>query len=274
MFESIGRSIDIVKKSFGVLMGEKKLLVFPLISSIALLAVFISFLIPFVFIKNEILTILLLFLFYFVSFFIIILFNSALVHATAEKLEGRSVNLMASMNCALSHVVNIALWALVSATVGVILNMLRSMARNNRGIGGIIGGLVISLVGMAWSVATFFVVPIIIFENAGPLRALKRSMELVRKSFSEQIIGSFAIGAVFGIISLLGIALIVLGFVIPPLLLVLLPAGIILLGILAIAQGAMEGVFLAELYRYASTGQATVFKNEIESAMSARPKVP
>jgi hypothetical protein len=266
MFESISRSLEIVKKSFGVLMDEKKLLVFPLISAIAILAVLVSFIVPIFFINSGILLIPLLFCFYFVSYFVVIFFNSALIHAVNEKLDGRAVSLTGSLSFALSRVLNIAIWAAISATVGVILNMLRSATQRGRGIGALVGGLVVSLLGMAWSIATFFVVPVIIFENVNPFTAFTRSVDIVKKTWSEQIIGGFAIGVVFLLAYLIGIALIIGGVVVPPLIIILVPLGLLIMFLASIVQGAVEGIFLTELYRYSKNGQAVVFKEEIEQA--------
>ncbi len=271
MFESFSRSLSIVKKCFGVLMEEKKLLLFPIISAIAILAVLISFVIPVLFINSGILMIALLFCFYFASYLVVIFFNSALIHAVNEKLEGRPVSLTASISFALSRIVNIVLWTLVAATVGVILSMLRSAAQRGRGVGALIGGLVISVIGMAWSFATFFVVPVIVFENVSPFAAIARSVDIVKKTWSEEIIGGFAIGIIFLVAYLIGIALIIGGVFLPPLVLVLVPLGIFLLVLTFIAQGAVEGIFVTELYRYSQNGQTVVFKEEIDQARGAKP---
>jgi len=273
MFESISRSFGIVKKSFGVLMQEKKLMLFPLVSTIALIAVLVSFIVPAVFIQDDVLFFMLLFGFYFVSYFVITFFNSALIHAANEKLEGRAVSLMASVSFASSKVANIAVWSLISATVGIIMSMLRSISnRNNGGIGALIAGLVASVMGMAWSFATFFVVPVMIFENVDPLTAIKRSVDLIKKSWGEQVIGGLMVGGVFMILYVIGVVLVVGGILSPPLLLVLVTAGIMLMFLTFIAQGAIEGIFLAELYRYSTTGQAAIFKEEIEQAKAAAPQ--
>jgi hypothetical protein len=274
MFESISRSFGIVKKSFGVLMDEKKLLIFPIISAIAILVVLISFAVPIFLVNNQILLILLLFCFYFFSYFVVIFFNSALIHAVNEKLEGRPVSLAGSVAFTISRAPNIILWAGISATVGLILNMLRDMARNGKGIGAIIGGIMVSLLGMAWSIATFFVVPVIVFENVNPFTAFGRSVEIVKKTWSEQILGGFAIGMVFLVAYLVGIVLIIGGVLVIPLVFVLVPLGLMIMFMAFIAQGAVEGIFLAELYRYSKSGQSAIFKQEIEEARGSLVKPP
>jgi hypothetical protein len=274
MFESISRSINIVKKSFGVLMEEKQLLLFPVVSTVAVVALFISYLAPAVIIKNQLLTALLFFAFYFLSYFFVIFFNSALIHAANEKLEGRKPALMGSISFALSKIGNIVLWAGISATVGLIMYIIRSIASRQKGIGGLIAGLAASVVGMAWSFATYFVVPVMIFENVSPFTAIKRSIEIVKKTWSEQILGSFAIGIVFFVFYLIGVICVIAGFVITPLMILLVPLGIMIMLLVFILQGAMQGIFLAELYRYSMTGQATLFKDEIEQVKGKPPTQP
>jgi hypothetical protein len=271
MFESISRSISIVRKSFGVLMEEKQLLLFPILSAVAVIAVLVSFMVPAMIVNNDAATIILFFGFYLVAYFIVIFFNSALIHAASEKLEGRKPALMGSISFSMSKIVNIALWAGISATVGLIMSMIRSIANRQRGIGGIIAGLAASVVGMAWTFATFFVVPVMIFENVNPFTAIKRSIDIVRKSWSEQILGNFAIGMVFFVFYLAGIACIVAGVMVPALLIVLLPLGIMIMVLAFIMQGAMQGIFLAELYRYSMSGQAVLFRDEIEQVKGKMP---
>jgi TatD family hydrolase len=64
-------------------------------------------------------------------------------------------------------------WALLAATVGIILKMIE-------GRSSIIGKLVAGLIGLAWTLASFLVVPILAFEELGPFEALSRSAELFR----------------------------------------------------------------------------------------------
>jgi len=262
MFESITRSWGIVRKSFGVLMGEKQLLAFPALSGLAMLVLLASFIVPVFVLGENVLLIPLLFIFYFASYFVVIFFNSALVHAVGEKAGNRQVSLGGSLAFASSRVFSIAGWAVFSATVGLILGIIRSQARN-RGLGGMVASLAASVIGAAWSFATFLVVPVMVFENVGPIAALKRSVELLKSTWSEQVWGGFSISGIFLLLYLpaigLGILLAFLGqFAI------LLPALILYAALVFVLQGAVEGIFTAELYKYAATGEAAVFKDELE----------
>jgi hypothetical protein len=260
MFESIGRSWEITKRSFAILMEEKKLLLFPFLSGLAMLALLASFIIPVIFLNSNVMAFLLLFLFYFAANFAVVFFNVALTHAAGEKSGGRQVSLVGSISFAFTKILSIAGWSVFSATVGLIISMIRSMSRN-KGIGGLIASLIASAIGIAWSFASFLVVPVMVFENKGPFAALTRSVELLKSTWSEQAWGSFGISGITFLLYLpaigLGVLLAALGQI--PLLLMVLPALIIYIAFIAILTGALEGVFTAELYRFAATGKTDVF---------------
>ena len=161
MFETLSRSFGLVKKSFEVLMEDKKLLLFPAISSIVLIAVLISFIGPALLVDSDIVSYGLFALFYFASYATIIFFNSSLIYAASKKMDGQPVTLGESISFSMSRLVNILSWAAIAATVGMILGILRGQADEGKGIGAVIAKIVIGLIGLAWSLATYFVVPVL-----------------------------------------------------------------------------------------------------------------
>jgi hypothetical protein len=88
---------------------------------------------------------------------------------------------------------------LVAATVGLILKAIQENS-------GILGKIVTGLIGVVWSVATFFVVPVIAYENVGPIDAVKRSTEMMKEKWGESLTAGFS----FGLIHFLGILVICL----------------------------------------------------------------
>ena len=122
MFENFTKSFVIVKKSFDVLMSEKKLLFFPLISGIFLIALLLSFIAPIFVFNSDAPLILFSAIFYFLSYFVIIFFNTSLVHAVNNKIEGKPVSLMESISFSFTRILNIIGWAAIAATVGMILS--------------------------------------------------------------------------------------------------------------------------------------------------------
>lgn len=171
MFERLSTGWAMAKQSFQVLKLDKELLLFPILSGLACVLVLASFATPFLTgmidlpegdltTAQQITYSVLGFAFYFVSYFIIIFFNSALVACAIIRLKGGDPTVRDGIGASMARLPQIAGWALVSATVGMILKAIES--RSER-----VGEIVASLLGMAWSITTFFVVPILVVGNWG-----------------------------------------------------------------------------------------------------------
>ena len=161
------------------------------------------------------------------------------------------------MTIASSRISKLLPWAIVSATVSYLIQAIEQRA-------GIFGKLIGSLLGAAWSVLTFLTVPIIVFENVGPVKALKRSGTLLKGTWGENIIaqmgfGLIAIGPML-IAILIGVAGVASGAVV-----VAIPAIVVSVLIFlatAVVINALSGIFRAALYRYAVDGTVpTAFGN-------------
>jgi len=261
MFESIGRSIELFKTSWGILMDDKKLLVFPLLSGIVSLIVLATFILPLILggIFGNLFFYIALFAFYLVSYFVVIFFNTALVSCVNARLQGKEMSVGDGLKNALNHFTSILAWALVSATVGIILQILREE-------GGFVGKIVASLVGGAWGLVTFFVVPILVLEDKGVVDAIKDSTSLIRKTWGETIIGSGSIMLVFviiGVVAFLGVlATLLVGN--PAIFGIALVLFIGLVIVLAVVAAAMQGIFVTALYTYARTGSVpSAFRGDL-----------
>jgi uncharacterized membrane protein YfhO len=130
--------------------------------------------------------------------------------------------------------------------------------------------LISSLFGAAWNIVTFLVVPVLAIEGLGPVKALKRSWELLKKSWGEQIAGTLSIGAVFGLIGLLGGLLLVgLAVGISILLESFIPAIIfgflliVFIMVISLISSSLNGIFTAAVYAYAVDGQVGFFKEDL-----------
>lgn len=262
MFEKIERSWALVKASAAVLQADKKLLVFPALSALCTLLVAGSFLIQadaaglFRHIDHGHLTaerLPLWFGFYLVQYFIIIFFNCALVGAALIRLRGGTPTLADGLRCALTQLPSILVYAVISATVGMILRSLQERA-------GFIGRWIVGLIGLAWTLATFLVVPILVSNDVYPLEAIKRSAELLKRTWGENLIGNAGIGVVFGLIMFLliasGMVLIVPAAASKSTLTVGLVIAFLIIAVvlLALVQSALQGIYAAAIYRYAEEG--------------------
>jgi len=275
MFERISRSIELVKTSWGILMEDKKLLVFPILSGIVTLIVIATFILPLIFSKgalslatNSVTGIIFLFLFYLVSYFVVIFFNVGLISCVNAKLHGSSMTIGEGLSAAGRHLGSILAWAIIAATVGLILRLIEDRA-------GFLGQIAAGLVGGIWSLVTLFVVPVLVFEEKGVFDAMKGSLGLFKKTWGESVVGSLSIGFVFFAIGIVGFLLVLATMMLHNTLVFFAAVAlfIVLVAILAILASAMQGIFVVALYTYAKTGQVpTAFNRElVEGAFT--PKV-
>jgi hypothetical protein len=264
MLTRFTRSWDLIKASGAVLRQDKELLLFPLFSAIATLMVTASFIVPLiatgaferpVSTGDETPYMVFLFLFYLVQYFIVFFFNSALVGAAMIRLDGGDPTVRDGLRIASSRIVQIIGYAAIAATVGLILRIIEERA-------GFIGRWIAGLVGLAFTVATFLTVPILVSRDIGPIDAVKESAALLKKTWGENIIGNAGLGFVF-FLFYLGAILIGMVFIFGvaqtanPALITLVVA-LVVLGVIGIAlvQSALQGVYSAALYRYATEGNA------------------
>ncbi|HLU12788.1 MAG TPA: DUF6159 family protein, partial [Arenimonas sp.] len=200
MFDRISRSWSLVKASAAVLRADKELLWFPVISAIATTLVAATFLLPLFGLGllegREPGPVLYLFgfLFYLCQYFVIFFFNTALVGAAMIRLEGGDPTVSDGLRIARERVGAILGYAAIAATVGLILRALEERA-------GFLGRIVVGIIGLAWTLATFLVVPVLVSQNVGPIEALKESVSLLKRSWGENLAGNVGIGLAFGLIT-------------------------------------------------------------------------
>ncbi|HEV8334510.1 MAG TPA: DUF6159 family protein [Steroidobacteraceae bacterium] len=261
MFTRFSRSWALIKASGAVLRQDKELLLFPFFSAIATLLVSASFIVPLILTGaieqmdqgSEVPYMIFAFAFYLVQYFIIFFFNSALVGAAMIRLDGGDPTVRDGLRIAGSRVVQILGYAAIAATVGLILRMLEERL-------GLIGRWIVGLLGVAFTIATFLTVPILVSRDIGPVDAVKESATLLKKTWGENIIGNAGMGVVFflfylGVFAIGG--LVVFGAAqTGSMTLILLVVAIAVLAFIGIAlvQAALQGVYSAALYRYATDG--------------------
>lgn len=261
MFDKISRSWTLVKASAAVLRSDKELLLFPVISSIATLLVGATFLLPVIGLRlfegGEIgvLGAIVGFLFYLCQYFVIFFFNTALVGAAMIRLEGGDPTVADGLRIARSKAGVILGYAAIAATVGLVLQMISEKA-------GFLGKIVVGLVGMAWTVASFLVVPILVSRDVGPVDAVKESIELLKRTWGENVAGNVGIGMAFGLITMLvvvlAIALVIAAAAVGGVKLAIVVGivGALAVALVAVIQAALSGIYSAAVYRYAVDGIA------------------
>ena len=209
MFAKLRNSWTLIQASVAVLRADKELIVFPIVSAIGVVIVTAGFAFPTILAgffdsllegRAQIFGLVVAFVFYVVQYAVIIFANSALIGAAMIRLRGGDPTVGDGFRIATKHIGAILGYALISATVGMILRWLSERT-------GVAGAIAASLVGLAWHIATYLTVPVLVMEDVGPVDAIKRSMNLLKKTWGEQIVGSFSIGLVFGLLFLLTMAL-------------------------------------------------------------------
>lgn len=273
MTNVFSRSYHLTMQSVRVLRHDPELMLFPVISFIALV-VGVGLLgglllgtgyLP---VANEttFAGIVGLFLTYLVSYFIVIYFQVALVSCVQHRLDGGNPHLGYGIRSANRRLGAIFSWAVVAAIVGLLLRLLESMARRRTaGVGQIIARIAIGLVGMAWSLATFFVIPVIAAEGVGGFEAVKRSAGIIKRRWGEAVIGRAGIGLfLFLATAAVVLVLVVLGFLAASAggtagagvaIALFVMAGIAVLVMLA-AGSTLQAIYTAVVHRFAMTGEA------------------
>ena len=270
MFARLSNSWELVKASWAVLRADKELIVFPLVSAIASLIVLVTFAVPMLlsglfeamFAEDvgavRIVGYAVAFLFYLVQYFVIIFANTALVGAAMIRLDGGDPTVRDGFRIAWRHVGAIFGYAMISATVGLIL---RWLARR-----GVIGRLVSSLIGLAWGMATFLVIPILVVEDVGPVEGVKRSARMLRDTWGEQIAGNISIGLVFGLLIVLTtvvgiIVTVALASLTGSVVLIVLSISVfvVITTALILISSTLSGIYSAAVYRFAAGKETDQF---------------
>jgi hypothetical protein len=278
MAGKVKSGIELSKQSWSALRQNRQLIVFPLISGIAMLIVTILFFIPEAFAFRPlfeaeeptagqwIVAFVVLFIYYLVASFVVTFSNTALVGATLKVVRGEPATVSDGIAIATSRLGKIFVYSLISATVGVIA---RSIAQSGRRSDNILVAILTALIGGllqgAWSIVVFFAIPIIVVENVGVRDSLKRSFELFKQTWGEGFVGSTAIGGISCLVTLavvlVGGGIIAAGVLAGSLALIIVGVVLLILGLVVVSllNGAVNGIFQVSMYNYATTGDAGLF---------------
>ena len=278
MANSVGNSLALMKASMNVLKLDKELMVFPVMSGIASMLVVASFVAP-LFMSGAwdvfetggagYAGMAVMFAFYVVLYTVTFFFNSALVGAALIRLDGGDPTVSDGLAIASKRMGSIIGYAVIAATVGMVLRMISER-------GGIFAKIASAIAGMAWTLTTYLTVPVLVTKDIGPIDAIKESAMIFKRTWGENVVGNaglswaifllylgwtaamFGLGWVVGMIAPVGIIGVVgLGVV-----------GYIFLGLMG---SALSGIYTAALYRYAMTGDTGSFDAGIVSN-AFRPK--
>jgi len=265
MFSTIQRSYAIFRQSLSVLRQDKEILIFPVLSGIFTILAFAGIVFGGVVtgtfqrlaesgdrsLEANLLGYAVLFVWYFVNWFIVLFFNVGVVACARIRLEGGDPTVADGFRAARENLGRIVMWALVSATVGLIL---RAIAERSK----LIGALIAKLLGAAWAIATYFVVPVMIFEKRGAKDSMTASTQLIRKTWGESLVAAAGVGIVVMLFGIAGLALPIIGiFISPTAALIGLGAMVLYWIVLSVISSALTGIYRTGLYLYATKGSTT-----------------
>lgn len=284
MFERISRGWTLTKQSFRVLNADREILIFPILSMLLTLGIIALFLAVLVFglfglwaTGNESFINAYFYLLAFIGlifvYFISLYFKAAVITSATIRFSERNPTLGDGLSGPTKKFPKLFLWALINAVITTILNALnRAAQRRSRGIeiGTSIGT---SLFSAAWSILTFFVVPIILFENESTLGSIKRSKDLFIKTWGETATGIVTTGGIFFLLGVLGFIPLLFAFLIGSITLIKLMLLLFFLwvGILIVMATSVNGILTAALYQYAITHRMPhIYDPETEHFLIAR----
>ena len=239
----------IAKNSFKVLKENRQLIVFPILSGISIILIFASFFTVILGIAGwnvdnmrdlgTIGSYVVLFVFYIINYFVVVFFNMALIHCTSLYFKGEEVTIRKGIDFSMSRISSIFAWAVFAGTIGAVLKIIQENL-------GSLGKIITGIIGIVWSVATFFVVPVIAYENLGPVGAFKKSANLMKEKWGERIGAGFSFFLI-EVVAVLAIGIV--GFVLASVN-VIAGVAIAVIGILLLLTviSALKTIFISAIY--------------------------
>jgi hypothetical protein len=266
----IRRTFALAGSSWRILTADKELIALPVMSLVATAIVAVSFLLPVLSTCTSDTCELagadyvLLAIAYLALAFVTIFFNAALVHAANERMEGGDPTLRSAIRGALARIHRILPWAIVSATVSGILRALEERA-------GVLGRIVIGFVGIAWSLVTFLVVPVLVIEDIGVADAIKQSGSMFKRTWGENVTAQVGFGLIGFLVAIPALLFMALGFGAGgSIAAISIAAGIGWILLTALVVSTLSGIFQTALYRYAAGLATGAFDGDLEAAFAPK----
>jgi hypothetical protein len=266
------RSKYILLACMSILTADSTLILFPLISGICTLLVSLSFL-PFIdpvvwkdlashhhhhqlqqttgpVTAHELWEYCKMFAFYFCNYFIITFFNTGLTACAMRHMRGEVTGFRDGIYEAYIRLPQILSWSVICAIFATVMRIVESRSQSIAVI------FAAALSGIAFSVASYFVIPVMIAENKGPIDALKQAGTLFRKTWGEQLISGLGFGVVMVVMLIPAVLLFAIGCYMASKVLMVTFMGLALVWFLAcvLVQSALEVIFRTALYNYAVGG--------------------
>jgi len=192
-------------------------------------------------------------------------FNSEIL----EALSGRPVSIQHGLEAALRRWKPVLFWSLLAGTVGLLIRALEERF-------AILGRLVAGVIGLAWSVASIFAIPILVREPAlsNPFEVLSKSARTIKSTWGEMLAGYLGMQGTnllvmwCSIVYWLGSGALALVFSNAWILLIALGPWVFCLIAYSYLASIASRVYLCALYLYASEGAVP---GPFDASMMAAP---
>lgn len=236
--------------SLRVLRSHPKLMLYPFLSGIASIVFVVALLWPLVLTGGSMggVELVGLFVVYLGTTFIASLFNAGLVYSVREVFHGNDPSVREGLRAATGHTGTLLVWSVASAIVGIVIRALESRGQ----VGAQIAAMLFSV---GWTVATFFVIPVIVFEDASPKAMFTRSASVFKETWGETAGANVGLSIIPGIIVFVGVALaLAIGVLIPTTasLVTAVVIGFTAVVTAMLVGGVITGVAKTALYVYAT----------------------
>jgi len=200
------------------------------------------------------------FVFYLLVSVITVFWNAAIIASAHERLSsGTNPRFFYGIGQAMKCLPQILIWGVIAGTVGLFVQALEGLAHSEDSPVPlrIVAGLASFIIGIAWWIVTFFVIPMIVLERAGVLDGMSRSTELFKRTWGEDVASHIGTGMLMVLSMLLlfcvSVPLMMVGEVGFILGMVILSVGLLFM---VLFFSTVEAVNRASLFYYAKTGQA------------------
>lgn len=193
------------------------------------------------------------FVYYIIVFFTVFIYNAGLAAHVLDIFRGKSLGYSDYMKRAWGKAKTLFVYSVITAVVGVIL---RALERNR-----LLGFVVSKILGLLWAFANLFTIPIIVENDIGAIKAIKRSMQLFKSRWGENIAARIGFSGIALLIYLLiMIPIAVLLFIVGAAFGgagIIVAFGLVLLSVIAFAiiETAASQVLSVALYYYAQYQQ-------------------
>ncbi len=209
---------------------------------------------------------LLVFGIYVICTFSVAIAQAAISYIVFTRAEGGDATLKQGMKVAFAHSQALLIWAVIAGTVSLLIRYFIEKSP-------LFGKILISMLGFAWSVLTYFVVPAIVLGKKEPVVAIKHSGKLFTETWGETVVSNVTLGLVFVVAHVIAFTtffgLVVLGMAFNSALFIIGAICLIFIWVVAstIVSQVLEAVLKTLLYVYATKEPVKNFDVELLEKM-------